>query len=743
MPKIKKKIVKMDEKTRIVMQCFLNALHSNSLKNYKFAEKTKTNGLGTILKLMLPKGLEGDFIGDAFDATEYELPEVSFQMDYAAEILYKSYLNFWHNLLKQNGINKDKIVGETTSNHNLLIYELLRRMCADAFCVNMSIENHDGEILLKTMQTFIDNLKAKRKIVLNEKIIVPDKLSGIALFLGTSHEVWMTWMSDMVDSVKTIHANLQTIVNMNFHLEKTKIFLQSLLLAELATHRDVKKLKAYHFDEEIIEITLRELEDQCIKLAGGKKPQNSKKLAKAENIKIMSSSVTESTSLVLPASTNKDGSVSSQDVIRALEKSSEKSTLIDSSCESITKSAQVSHLYDLLAETKTLLSVVACMRILDSTMGWIAVMTKAINLDSIAELFNGYLDKCSKLTVSEAADIFKKNTDISLALLTNDSTSGIRLAKAGKVISAQLQWLQNPIMLEQVLGYSRGAIVWLADIQSRLPSGLKLIDETVCQKLFGALWSATQDKPNGNSPSSVEHVKKKRRKKKSSKKHESKPKLTSSPSIAPVSLNALIHRTLKQSIQYLPKLHEKTPPDKPGKQKQITLSPEPTNPFEEFGDEDMVAPVVLTGPIVESVSSGALPVPEMKLPIIAEGKEEYANEKTLQVAQIFSEFEKQGQPLFASLNQESLNDLWDNYRATKKISREAKKAFIGIFSPTKVDVSLILFNKATQCTTDAERAQKINRYMLSKNNWHLGFCEFLWKHLQSEQKENKIESPGL
>jgi len=38
-----------------------------------------------------------------------------------------------------------------------------------------------------------------------------------------------------------------------------------------------------------------------------------------------------------------------------------------------------------------------------------------------------------------------------------------------------------------------------------------------------------------------------------------------------------------------------------------------------------------------------------------------------------------------------------------------------------------------KCATDKERATKINAYIKTKDNWHFGFCAFLWEQKEREK----------
>src|SRR5579862_4130214 len=157
-----KKIVKMNEKTRLVMRCFLDALDSNKIKDSTlFAEKSKTSGFWSILITLFPAGIQGTAI-DILQTKEYQLHCASFPTDPEAEKLYVAYRTFWNKTLEADDFTQKEMVAEIIDEHDLLIKELLCRTCADAMSISLMPE-HDGRQLVSVMHSFIENIIKKKE----------------------------------------------------------------------------------------------------------------------------------------------------------------------------------------------------------------------------------------------------------------------------------------------------------------------------------------------------------------------------------------------------------------------------------------------------------------------------------------------------------------------------------------------------------------------------------------------------
>lgn len=482
MPKLEKKIVKLkDDKLRLVVKCFLNAVEKNNLKDSKlFLDKTKTSGFWSLLASLFPgsEGLKEKAI-ELLVTTEYEMHEKQINMDTTAEILYKEYVNFWVNVLKLNNLTTDETTSPEISNYNILIYELLRRMCADALSNNVFGEN-EGIILLNTMLSFIENIKSHRELLVEKTAagLGPKHITEVAITLGTDHGKWMTWINEMVDSVKIIRAHILTVSKFREYLNSTQSALQKQLLAELATQKigGIKELKWSHFHDDVFTKYFRDLEEQCIAAAQGKKPQNSKERAKLGKEKALqqAGNLSSSSSLLFLQE-------QSLQVIDSIDPTEVSALGIG------TKKYKVSNLYNLINEGNELLSIICELENLNKSIGWVAIMTGAVKLDAIGNLFRDFIKRCTaELEVKSDAVLFTLNQSIALGLLQSNALSGSFTANLGMTAVTQLHELQSKHCLAEIGKQIKSSLNALLAIQSKYP-GVELIDKKICGKLLNVI----------------------------------------------------------------------------------------------------------------------------------------------------------------------------------------------------------------------------------------------------------------
>lgn len=469
---IDKRRVKMEGKRKKVMECFVNALIENNVKEKELILKTKTKGFWSVITALFPAGLK-EIALNMVTASEYELCAVNILLDEPGEIISEEYRDFWINTLKKDKLHTKDVTSEVIENHNVLIYQLLLRMCVDAMCINMN-EDKDGLVLVQTIHTFVSNLKKDPELLGNGYIY------KTAIALATEHETWVGWIGEIVEAVKTIHANLETVKNLRIYLSAMKLTLSRQLLSELTTQENVKQLSTEHFHHDVLKNNLVDLEQQCIEISDKAERKKSKDRAVA-NKKLAMERASHLHSYTNPAD---DYLLSFRErankVIRSIEP--EKKSVLKTE---MSKVDNVTQLYDLIDETRIIEDIIRQLNLLNKTTGWIAIMLGIIKLDAVANVIREYAKKSiSILMVDAEASVFDKYPDIAISLISSDSTSGNRLESAGISVASQLQNLQSKECMIKIARLIREPVERLRDIQKILPGNVQLIDNKVCEDFF-------------------------------------------------------------------------------------------------------------------------------------------------------------------------------------------------------------------------------------------------------------------
>ncbi|MDP3269665.1 MAG: hypothetical protein Q8M40_11565 [Legionella sp.] len=460
--------ININAETKIVLEAFLNALKSHKLEQSALAPTTlqKKKGFWKVVTTF------EDLFDKSLNGRTHLLPALDLEMDDHANDFIKEYIDFWNIILEEDKIDLKQLLANGIESPLILIKELLIRICADAISQNMS-GDHDGEILVQVMETFIDNVRPHSDIL--KLGFLSKKYSQTSLVLITEHNDWLVSIKNLVGGVKLLHANKTALSNASDLINKTELAILRLILAELSSEAPIAQLK-YRFADDFVKRGVKQLENELIirdqKIAKDSEEKNLSVVKYVEQLNLTD--------------------LDKQTIILRLINDTKESNLRNN----LTKKVNLDYLYQLWNDTKTICDMMNSAHIFNVLTGWIGIVTGSIRMDGFAKLFHIYADEVKEKLIFNCEKLESKGSRIE-GLMEN-RVDGINLSNECHKFAGQLAALQLPEIKSKIIKLIASSVASLSTLQTNLTGkyqGIEVVNLNLCEHFIEELQKTALPQP--------------------------------------------------------------------------------------------------------------------------------------------------------------------------------------------------------------------------------------------------------
>lgn len=454
--------VKITDENKQILQIYVDCIAKLNLVSKPTTPKIRP---GTLNRL---KDYLGDKININLNSKQIELPVLSRELEAQAKDLFGEYRDELNLHTKQTGQDAANVCAEEIANHFVLIRELMLRLILEALSCDSPLSTEElqkiafsSENKLKTQDDkFINefenefnityrhaHITAIREFIkklseegfLIAKSITGDKVTTFGIFFDSEHSTWINLFSEIINTTAFIQSNKLCIRKTLDLIYTVKLRIISHLICELTGR---SKISPEHFRDDMLSSKLNNIEKEILKKITNENNSHQAKVA-----------------LIL----NYFG-----------EKEAEEKSILK---ENTSKTARLRELYTFLAKTELLKDILAEFDSLNTTMGWIAILTGVVNMRSLAQILISYGTQSSKLlSISLLVQKQIASTDICIGLHKSGRIDSSNFAFEFQDWAEKIALLADRNMKEKLIKFIDEKLNKLIDLSTKWEEDIQLVD---------------------------------------------------------------------------------------------------------------------------------------------------------------------------------------------------------------------------------------------------------------------------